>query len=37
VEAGRAVAFDRAEMIAAANEYGIAVVALTGIDDPLLK
>jgi DUF1009 family protein len=37
VEAGRAVAFDRAEMVAAANEYGIAIVALTGIDDPLLK
>jgi DUF1009 family protein len=37
VEAGRAVAFDRTEMIAAADRYGMAVVALTGGDDPLLK
>ena len=37
VEADRAVAFDRAEMIAAADEYGISVVALTGADDPLVS
>jgi UDP-2,3-diacylglucosamine hydrolase len=36
VEAGRAVAFDREEMIAAADRYGMAVVALTGSDDPLV-
>jgi DUF1009 family protein len=36
VEAGRAVAFDREEMIAAADRYGMAVVALTGGDDPLV-
>jgi DUF1009 family protein len=36
VEAGKAVAFDREEMIAAADRYGMAVVALTGADDPLI-
>ncbi|MDJ0781158.1 MAG: UDP-2,3-diacylglucosamine diphosphatase LpxI [Desulfosarcinaceae bacterium] len=36
VEADRAVAFDRHEMIAAANDYGMAVVALTGADDPII-
>jgi UDP-2,3-diacylglucosamine hydrolase len=36
VEAGKAVAFDREEMIAAADRYGMAVVALTGSDDPLV-
>lgn len=36
LEAGRAVAFDREEMIAAADRYGMAVVALTGADDPLV-
>jgi UDP-2,3-diacylglucosamine hydrolase len=36
IEAGKAVAFDRAEMIEAANGYRMAVVALTGADDPLL-
>jgi UDP-2,3-diacylglucosamine hydrolase len=36
VEAGRAVAFDRAEMIAAADRYRMAVVALTNADDPIL-
>lgn len=36
VEAGRAVAFDREEMINAADRHGMAVVALTGADDPLI-
>jgi DUF1009 family protein len=36
VEAGKAVAFDREEMIAAADRYAMAVVALTGGDDPLI-
>jgi UDP-2,3-diacylglucosamine hydrolase len=36
VEAGSAVAFDRTEMIQAADRYGMTVVALTGADDPLL-
>ena len=36
IEAGKAVAFDREEMIAAANQHRIAVAALTGADDPLI-
>lgn len=36
VEAGKAVAFDREEMIQAADKHGMAVVALTGADDPLI-
>jgi DUF1009 family protein len=36
VEAGKAVAFDRKEMVAAADRYGMAVVALTGRSDPLI-
>jgi DUF1009 family protein len=36
VEAGKAVAFDREEMIAAADRHAMAVVALTGADDPLI-
>jgi DUF1009 family protein len=37
VEAGKAVAFDRKEMVAAADRYGMVVVALTGRDDPLIS
>jgi DUF1009 family protein len=37
VEAGKAVAFDREEMVAAADRYGMVVVALTGRDDPLIS
>lgn len=36
VEAGKAVAFDREEMIRTADKHGMAVVALTGADDPLI-
>ena len=36
VEAGSAVAFDREEMIDVADRYGMAVVALSGADDPLV-
>ena len=36
IEADKAVAFDRDEMIAAADKHGMAVVALTGGDDPLI-
>lgn len=36
VEAGKAVAFDREEMIQTADKHGMAVVALTGADDPLI-